>query len=162
MNEEEQDELEIRQKFLIFTIDRDLYAISITDVRELIRFPKMVPIPDVPKYIVGVTNLRSRVTPLIDMRMRLHMETCVRYSDRTVVIILEREDLFCGLIVDEVLDVLLIPEQSMEKAPKVGNMEHPLIEKITHRNNGICMILDIARLFEDSEDARSIDMQQEL
>lgn len=131
---------------------------SIADVRELIRFPKVVPIPDTPNYIIGVTNLRSRVTPLIDMRLRLNL-TQVDYTNRTVVVVLEREELFCGIIVDEVLDVYHISDSEIEEAPTWGSEEHVIVNKIAQREGGICMILEVERFLEETENLRNVDSE---
>ena len=147
---DEEEELEIRQKYLILKIGEDTYGLSIGNVKELIRFPNTVPIPDTPDYIIGVTNLRSRVTPLIDMRLRLNIEK-VEYTNRTVVVVLEREDLFCGIIVDEVLDVLHISDKAIEYVPKWNQGEETVVNKIARWDTDLCMILEVERFLEEAK-----------
>ena len=141
------------------SIGEDTYGLSIANVRELIRFPKTVPIPDTPHYIIGVTNLRSRVTPLIDMRLRLNLER-VDYTNRTVVVVLERDELYCGIIVDEVLDVHHISDADIEMAPNWKREDQLVVNKIAQREGGLCMILEVERFLEEAQVLRDIEADE--
>ncbi len=101
-------------KFLTFRLANESYGIEVLLVREIIRMQKITPVPEMPAHIKGVINLRGKVTPVVDLRVRLGLEAG-NTTDRTCVIVVDVEkgggfsSLF-GLIVDAVDEVIPITE----------------------------------------------------
>ncbi len=150
----EADEEEDSQanKYLLFNLGKEVYGIAIVNVTEIIEMQKITEMPDMPGYVKGVINLRGRVIPAMDMRLRFGMEQ--RSSDdRTCMIIVSMGDMSLGLIVDTVAEVHDIREQDIDPPPqfkthmernryisglgKVGNEVKILIDadKILHEND---------------------------
>ncbi len=106
-------------KFLTFTLGKEEYGIEIRNVTEIIGIQNMTDLPDTPPFVKGVINLRGKVIPLIDVRLRFNFEE-KEYDDRTCIIVVNIENMSVGLIVDTVSEVIDIPEGNIELPPKVN------------------------------------------
>ncbi len=106
-------------KFLTFVIGEEEFAIEIRYVKEINGIQEITELPDVPHYVKGVINLRGKVIPVIDVRLRFNMSE-KEYDERTCIIVVDIRDLSVGLIVDAVSEVLEIPPESIEPPPKVN------------------------------------------
>ena len=100
-------------KFLTFILEKEVYGLEIRYVTEIIGIQKITPVPDMPDYVKGVINLRGKVIPVMDVRLRFSMS--VRdYDERTCIIVINAKDTIVGLIVDTVNEVLEIPANQIE------------------------------------------------
>ena len=75
-------------KFLTLRLGTETYGISIQSVREILGLTAITAVPNTPKFIKGVTNLRGRIIPLIDLRLKLGMETA-EYTRQTCIVVVE-------------------------------------------------------------------------
>lgn len=116
--EEETDAQE--DKFLTFPLASEEYGIDIRHVTEIIGIQNITYLPDAPPYVKGVINLRGKVIPVIDVRLRFAMEER-DYDDRTCVVVVNFEDSSVGLIVDSVSEVIEIPKTNIEPSPNIRN-----------------------------------------
>jgi len=116
---EEVEELEDTQKnkYLTFVVGREVYGIEIKYVTEIIGFQAITEVPELPDYIKGIINLRGKIIPVMDVRLRFKKES-LDYNDRTCVIVIEVNEFSVGLIVDSVADVLDIPEAEVAPPPQ--------------------------------------------
>ena len=114
---------EIINKFLIFTVENEYYAIPISKVQEVIRYIPITSLHETSSYLKGVINLRGRIIPVIDMRLKFGLPE-KEYSERTIFVIVEivgvKDIYHIGLAVDSVRDVIEIPPDKIEKTPEVG------------------------------------------
>ncbi len=117
-------------KYLTFSLGDEDYGISIIKVREIIGIKPVTSVPQSPDYVKGVINLRGRVFPVMDLRLRLGLEP-VDYTDRTCIIVVEIEKrdkekskFQVGVVVDFVSEVLNIRGQDVEDAPNLGMGEN--------------------------------------
>lgn len=111
-------------KFLTFCLDKQSYAIGVPKVREIIRQMKITPIPQMPKYIKGVINLRGKVLTLVDLRTKFKLPHA-EATDSTCTIIVQANlpsggHILMGLVVDAVEEVANIPLQDIENNPDFG------------------------------------------
>ncbi|EQA37889.1 putative chemotaxis protein CheW [Leptospira inadai serovar Lyme str. 10] len=151
----EEDELDdedtLENKYLIFSLGEREYGIEIKYITEIIGMQPITEVPDMPQFIKGVTNLRGKVVPLIDVRLRFRMES-IPYSDRTCVIILNFEGEHLGLIVDTVREVVTISVNQTEPAPKIGDGEgNRFISCFGKVGDSVKILLDVRRLLHDEE-----------
>ncbi|TEB04925.1 Chemotaxis protein CheW [Pelotomaculum schinkii] len=114
---EEDDEDTQEDKFLTFFLNREEFGIEIRYVMEIIGIQNITEVPDVPRYIKGVINLRGKVIPVMDVRLRFEMEERA-YDDRTCIVVICIDEQSVGLIVDRVSEVLDIPKGDIEPPPK--------------------------------------------
>ena len=117
--------LEEEGQFLSFLLAREMFAISILSIKEIIEYGQITPVPMVPEFVRGVINLRGQVVPVLDLQVRLGRET-TPVGKRTCIVIFEvavgeegpREVM--GVVVDAVSEVLGIPGSQIERAPQFG------------------------------------------
>ncbi len=138
-------------KYLNFRIGEESYGISIKHVREIIEMQNISEVPDMPGYVKGVINLRGKVIPIVDIRLRFRFEER-KYDDRTCVIVIEINNSTIGFIVDTVEDVLEIPEKDVEPAPKfkTASGKERYISGVGKVGDSVKILLDIEKLiYED-------------
>ncbi len=109
-------------KYLCFQLGKEEYAIEIRYVMEIIGLQKITPLPELPDFVKGVVNLRGKVIPVVDVRLRFGFEERA-YDERTCIIVTNIDDVNVGLIVDEVNEVLDIPASQIDPPPKVKKGE---------------------------------------
>jgi purine-binding chemotaxis protein CheW len=142
-------------KYLTFTLAGEEYGIGILKVREIIGMLPITSVPLAPDFIKGVINLRGKVIPVIDLRLRFGMPA-MDYTERTCIIVVEidlREiTLNIGIVVDSVSEVLNIIGGDIEDAPAFGtqlNIDYILgMAKIA---GGVKILLDIDKVLTENE-----------
>ncbi len=109
----ENDDSTQEDKYLTFSLGEEEYGIGIKDVMEIIGIQHITNVPDMPIYIKGVINLRGKIIPVMDVRLRFGMEL-KGYNERTSIIVVNIHDTDVGLIVDSVSEVLDIHRKNIE------------------------------------------------
>ena len=111
-------------KYLTFTISGEEYGLSVLRVREIIKMMDITEVPQVPPHVKGVLNLRGKVIPVIDLRIKFGF-TAGDVTSRTCIIVVEvalaSGRVLMGIIVDYVLDVLNIVAEEIERTPEFGD-----------------------------------------
>jgi purine-binding chemotaxis protein CheW len=137
---------DIENMYLTFEVQDEEYAVNIGYVTEIVGMQRISEVPDVPEYIRGVINLRGKVIPLMDMRLRFRMPWR-EYSERTTIIVLEMGDVPTGLVVDRVTDVLSMSAESIATPRRWQDDEDSSVVKgLGKRDDGVSVILDVPRL----------------
>ena len=142
-------------KYLTFSLDKEEYGIGILKVKEIIGMMGVTSVPRTPEFVKGVINLRGRVIPVIDLRLRFRLDAA-EYNERTCIIVVEVQGstghVVIGIVVDSVSEVLNIKGQDIEDTPTFGaklNTEYILgMAKI---EGGIKILLDIDRVLGAEE-----------
>jgi purine-binding chemotaxis protein CheW len=116
MIDDDDDEDTQANKYLSFRIAKESFGISIRFIREIIEMQNIIEVPDMPNYVKGVINLRGKVIPIIDLRLRFGIEERA-YDDRNCVIVTELNSNTIGLIVDTVEEVVEILDKNIEPSP---------------------------------------------
>jgi purine-binding chemotaxis protein CheW len=148
-DEDEEDTL--KDRYLTFQIAEEDYAIEIQYVIEIIGIQNITDVPDMPDFVKGVINLRGRVIPVIDVRLRFHMQER-DYDDRTCVIIVTINDSDVGLVVDFVKEVIAIPEENVSPPPKVNRgRSSRYIQGIGRVGESVKILLDVQKLLYEEE-----------
>ena len=144
---ENDDEDAQKDKFLTFAVGREDYGIEIRQVTEIIGIQKITDVPDMPGYIKGVINLRGKVIPVMDVRLRFRMAERA-YDDRTCIIVVNVNDIAVGLVVDTVKEVADIPAQQIELPPSMGDANgHDLfVQGLGKVGAEVKILLNIERL----------------
>lgn len=140
--------------FLTFLLDNEDYGIAISNVTEIIGVQKITNVPDMPEFIKGVINLRGRVIPVMDVRLRFGMPYR-DYDERNCIIVVEVNEQSTGLVVDRVKEVVEIPVDQIEAAPKhSANGGHIRgMGKIGHE---VKILLDIESLVAEVEEEMDV------
>jgi purine-binding chemotaxis protein CheW len=138
-------------KYLTFLLGSEDYGIEIRFVTEIIGIQKITVIPEMPDYIKGVINLRGKIIPVMDVRMRFRMEPRA-YDERTCVVVVNINDSSVGLVVDTVREVADIPESHIEPAADLNRSGgNSFIQGIGKIGNDIKIILDVGRILGEGE-----------
>ncbi len=139
------------EKYLTFFIDGQLYAIPSSEVVEIIRMQPITFMPKLPDFVKGVINLRGKIVPLIDLRLKFDLEERA-YDDHTSIIVIEHGELSIGFIVDTVNDVTDIAENQISGAPKLAKNEGGnYVSGIVHLEKNVALLLDIMKILERAD-----------
>ena len=144
--------------YLTFSIENDIFGISIDFVKEIIGLQSITEIPDFPAYMKGIINLRGKIVPVMDVRLRFKKPERA-YDARTCIIVVDILDTSIGLIVDRVDEVLNIPESNIAAPPEINKRELSYIKGFGKVGDGIKLLLDCGVLL--GEDAEVLKQQKE-
>jgi purine-binding chemotaxis protein CheW len=142
-------------QYLTFKLDRELFAVDIGKVREVLEFSTMTKVPRTPDFMRGVINLRGNVVPIVDMRLKLGLgltektvDTCVVISEVAV----DGERTVLGALVDSVQEVIDFDTNQLAQTPHIGNrIDSGVIRGMGKRDDEFVMILDLDRVFTAQE-----------
>jgi purine-binding chemotaxis protein CheW len=143
---DDDDEDTQKDKYLTFTVGKEDYGIEISHVTEIIGIQKITDVPDMPPYIKGVINLRGKVIPVIDVRLRFRMPER-EYDDRTCTVVVSVNGTPVGLVVDTVKEVVDIPEKQIELPPEVAESStQRYIKGLGKIGEDVKILLDVEKL----------------
>lgn len=139
-----------KDKFLTFSLGSEYYGIEIKQVTEIIGIQAITVVPELPDYIKGIVNLRGKIIPVMDVRLRFK-KPFREYNDRTCIIVVDIQDISIGLIVDSVSEVLSIPGEEIVPPPDVSKGANRYIKGIGKVGNEVKLLLDCDKLLNDSD-----------
>lgn len=138
-------------KYLTFVLDREVYGLEVSHVTEIIGIQPITTVPEVLSYVRGIINLRGKIIPVIDMRLKFGKQE-VEYNDRTCIIVVEIGGIPTGLIVDNVAEVLDIADENIVPPPdyKTG-FQSRFIKGIGKVGNEVKLLLDCDKILSDED-----------
>jgi purine-binding chemotaxis protein CheW len=141
-------------KYLFFRIAKESYGIGIRHVIEIIELQTISAVPDMPSYVIGVINLRGKVIPIVNLRLRFGMEIR-EYDDRTCIVVAEIDRILIGFVVDTVEEVLEIPEANIAPAPKFKTVsgKERYISGLGKVGELVKILLDVEKMVKDESSA---------
>jgi purine-binding chemotaxis protein CheW len=142
-------------QYLTFKLSDEVYALDISNVREVLDFTTVTKVPRMPEFMRGVINLRGSVVPVVDLRLKLGM-TLTEKTVSTCVIITEVQvesgTTVIGALTDSVQEVLSLEPDSIAPAPRIGTtLQTPFIKGMGRQDERFIIILDIDRVFSTEE-----------
>ena len=149
-------------KYLTFSLGKEEYGIGILNVREIIGLMEITAVPHTPHYVRGVINLRGRVIPVMDLRLKFGMEA-VPHTDRTCIIVVEMQgqngSVQVGMLVDSVSEVLNITAKDIEPPPTFkGGEDTENILGMAKIKGEVKILLNVDRMIGASVMARLADL----
>ena len=145
-------------KYLTFTMDKEEYGIGILKIKEIIGMMPITPVPRTPEHVKGVINLRGKVIPVMDLRLRFGMDA-IDYTERTCIIVVEITSpvgmVQIGIVVDSVSEVLNIKAEDIEDTPTFGTkLDTDYILGMAKMEGGVKILLSIDKVLsaQDLED----------
>lgn len=148
------------QQYLTFELNSQLYGAPIGLVREINRIAETTPVPKTPDYLIGVMNLRGKVIPVIDMRLKLGMPVA-EATKNTCVIVVETQSGLVGAVVDRVLSVVDFPPEQVEPPPKVALGSEEYLLGMGKFENQVAILLNLLKLFEKDGVVGGVNLQTE-
>lgn len=137
-------------KYLTVVLDEESYGIDVLKIREIIRLQKITPVPQLPDYVRGVINLRGRVVPVVDLRVKFGLTAEI--TDRTCIVVvhiksLDQQAISVGLVVDSVEEVASLTAEDIEPTPEFGNrIKTSYLLGMAKFNGQVKTLLDIERV----------------
>jgi len=149
-------------KYLTFGLAQEEYGIGILKIKEIIGMMPITALPQTPGFIKGVINLRGKVIPVTDLRLKFGLEE-QDYTDRTCIIVVEinnhSRSLTMGLVVDAVSEVANIKSEDIEKTPSFGTaLQTDYIQGMAKIAGGVKILLDIDRVLGGEQLASLMEM----
>lgn len=143
------DTHEAMVRWITFHLGKEIYGVEVKQVREILRISNIVPVPGAPDYVLGITNIRGNVVTVIDGRRRLNLSE-VEHTDRTRMIVLESGDDIAAVVVDNVEDVIDLPESSFDSNPKLATgKESRYITGVVSYTRGLIIVLSAEKFISD-------------
>ncbi|MBU3215145.1 chemotaxis protein CheW [Clostridium estertheticum] len=140
-----------RGKFLTFSVGKESYGIEIKFVTEIIGIQEITEVPELPDYVKGIINLRGKIIPVIDVRLRFRKEP-KDYNDRTCIVVINIKETVVGLIVDNVAEVINIDDSNIVPPPQMKTGFHNrYVRGIGKVGNEVKLLLDCDKLLNDEE-----------
>lgn len=142
-----------KSKYMTFKSGNEYFGLKIQYVNEIIQIPPITAIPRTEDYIKGLINLRGKIIPVIDVRLRFKQEA-FEYDDRTCIIVVIVDDVVVGLIVEQIADVIEIREENILPPPKAGRadkVDHKFVYGIARVGNSVKLLLDPDKLLNDDD-----------
>ncbi|MBN2983039.1 MULTISPECIES: chemotaxis protein CheW [Cohnella] len=141
----------LQGKYLIFKLGDESYGIEIRFVIEIIGLQPITVVPELPEYIQGIINLRGKIIPVMDVRLRFK-KPFREYNDRTCVIVTDIEEMTIGLIVDSVSEVLAISEAEIVSPTEMNKLySSRYIKGIGSVGEDVKLLLDCDKLLQDKD-----------
>lgn len=144
-------------KFLTFKLGDETYAVEVLKIKEIIRMQRVTPVPHLPHYMQGIINLRGKVIPVIDLRIKFGLASA-EATERTCVVVVQiklSEDnrlAPVGMVVDAVEEVMNITDEQVEDNPDLGStLENRFIDGLAKFEDVIVTLLNIDRLIREDD-----------
>lgn len=143
------------RQFLAFSLDGEVFAIDVAQIREILDRTNLTRIPRMPSFMRGVINLRGAVVPVIDMRTKFEMGRVSETVDTCIIVTeveLDGEKAVIGAMVDAVQEVFELDSRQLEPPPRMGTkLDTQFIEAMGRWNDGFVIVLDVDRVFSADE-----------
>ncbi|MDP1765519.1 MAG: chemotaxis protein CheW [Methylotenera sp.] len=138
-------------EYLTFVLGEEQYGLEILKVQEIRGYDAVTQIANTPDFIKGVVNLRGKIVPIVDLRIKFHLGK-VEYDEFTVVIILNLNGRVVGIVVDGVSDVMALKEEQIRDVPSlVSNIDTKYIVGLASVETQMFILVDIEQLMSSQE-----------
>jgi purine-binding chemotaxis protein CheW len=142
-------------QYLTFQLGEEVFALGVSNVREILEFTTVTKVPKTPEFMRGVINLRGSVVPVLDMRLKFGLTRTEKTVDTCIIVVevsFEGENTIIGALVDSVQEVFDLEPDQVEPAPKIGTqLKTEFIKGMGKRDDHFIIILDIDKVFSSEE-----------
>lgn len=148
-----------KNKYMIFKSGPEYFGLEIQYVQQIIQYQEVTRVPETEEYIKGLINLRGRIIPVVDVRLRFHQGEC-EYNDKTCILVINVKSTTVGLVVEQIAEVVEIPEENILPPPTIGRGDkghNKYVYGIGKVGSSVKLLLDPEKLLYDDEPA---DMEQ--
>ena len=135
-------------ELLCFRVASEEYAISIMDIKEIIKPREVTEVPRMPAFVRGILSLRGNIIPIFDMRVRLGLSAAAA-AERGRVVVVKRQGGFCGVLVDEVVQVVRIAQSGIEPPPVLlEGIDRDFVQGIGRVGGRMLILLDMEKVLD--------------
>lgn len=147
-------------KYMTFKSGSEYFGLEIQYVQQIIQYQKITKIPETEEYVKGLINLRGKIVPVVDVRLRFRQEP-IEYDDKTCIIVITVKSMTVGLVVEQIAEVVEIPEENILPPPTIRHSDKNLqkyVRGIGRIGTSVKLLLDPEKLLYDAD---SVDMEQD-
>ena len=138
-------------QMVVFKLSNEEFAVEVSSVEAIIKLQAITKVPHAPAHVVGVTNLRGNIVPVIDLKKRLSLPATENSLDTRIIVAL-LQDSKVGMIVDAVSQVIEIDDSQIEPTPQIStSIDSTYIRGIVKVENLLVIMLDLAMVFSDEK-----------
>ncbi|ENM3847839.1 chemotaxis protein CheW [Vibrio cholerae] len=138
-------------QWVTFQLEEETYGINVMQVREVLRYTEIAPVPGAPDYVLGIINLRGNVVTVIDTRSRFGLMQG-EITDNSRIIVIESERQVIGILVDSVAEVVYLRSSEIDSTPSVGTDESSkFIQGVSNRDGKLLILVDLNKFLTDEE-----------
>lgn len=139
-------------QIVAFKLGEEEYGINIASVESIIKMQAITVVPQAPKFVIGVTNLRGNIVPVIDLKTRLDLEATETTQDSRIVVALLR-DAKIGMVVDSVSQVIDVEESQIEPKPQMAtSIDSSFISGVAKIDDELVILLDLEEVLTNTKD----------
>lgn len=139
-------------QYLTFKLLDETYGINVMQIKEVLRYSEIAPVPGAQSYVLGIVNLRGNVVTVIDTRVRFSLPECT-ITDDTRIIIIEHDGEQIGMLVDAVKEVFYLYQGEIEQSPSVGNDDALMfIQGVYQKDQELVILLDLNRMIDSDNE----------
>ena len=132
-----------------FRLADELYGVNVMQIREVLRYTEITPVPGAPYYVLGIINLRGNVVTIIDTRKRFGLPPG-DIDNNSRIVIVEVDNQVIGMLVDSVAEVTYLRQSEIEITPSVGNEEtSKFISGVCNKNDELLILIELERMIEN-------------
>lgn len=134
-----------------FRLADELYGVNVMQIREVLRYTEITPVPGAPYYVLGIINLRGNVVTVIDTRKRFGLPPG-EVDNNSRIVIVEVDGQVIGMLVDSVAEVTYLRQSEIEITPSVGNEEtSKFISGVCNKNDELLILIELERMIETTQ-----------
>jgi purine-binding chemotaxis protein CheW len=147
------------RQYVIFRLGNEEYGVDIMNVKEISEFKQSVKVPNTPKFVDGIINLRGDITPIINLKKRFNLDEISIDSD-TRIIVINIKNRQVGFVVDEASQVLRLSEEDIEPAPElVTGVDKKYIIGVGKLTDRIVLLLNLEEVLSEDEKEKIQNIQ---
>lgn len=138
-------------QWVTFRLENEIYGVNVMQVKEVLRYSEIAPVPGAPNFVLGIIHLRGTVVTVIDTCQRFDLPSG-EITDATRIMILEVEGHVIGILVDAVSEVVYLRQSEIEASPNVGYDESSkFIQGVCHKNDILLILVDLDKLLSEDD-----------
>ncbi len=138
-------------QWVTFRLVDEVYGVNVMQIKEVLRYSEIAPVPGAPSFVLGIINLRGSVVTVMDTNQRFGLKSG-EITDATRIMILEIESRVIGILVDSVSEVVYLRQSEIEMSPNVGNDEaSKFIQGVCNKNDVLLILVDLDKLLSEDE-----------
>lgn len=140
----------VYHQWATFRVDNELYGIDVVQVKEVLRYSEITPVPGSEHYILGIINLRGNVVTVVDTRQLFGLPAVPIDDDTRIIVVEFNEQEVVGMVVDSVDEVINLPQNDVDRAPNVAGDEanRRFVQGVCYHNSVLIILLDLLKMLE--------------
>ncbi|QQE80824.1 chemotaxis protein CheW [Alicyclobacillus sp. SO9] len=138
---------------VLFTSADETYGVPVNQVQSIERLEEITPVPNTLAFVQGVVELRGEIVPVINLRIRVGAQALAKPSDDARIIVVEIAAVHVGLVVDSVLDVKTLDEESIQAPPQlIGGLEARYLSGIARTDERTLVLLNLEKILSEAQE----------